>query len=202
VYNTLSGNHKAAQRINWHAILIHPDNRKIRSKIIYHPQRKVKRILNIIALDTSGSTLASEQLSEAKAVVKSLCQYSYQQRQHLTLLCFGNQRYDWLITAGKAPMNIDNILNTIQAGGGTPLRQTLLEIQRYSYKRKQQNSKEQHKVFFITDGRSRDKLDDITLDNAIDFYVLDSERSSIKLNKAYALAIRLNAIYVPLFFLE
>jgi magnesium chelatase subunit D len=169
-----------------------------RSKIIYHSQQKTTRTLNIIALDTSGSTLANEQLSEAKAVVLSLCHYSYQQRQRLALLCFGNQRCDWLITNSKVPANINNILNTIQAGGGTPLRQALLEIQRYSNKGKQLNPADKHNVFLITDGRSRDKVEDITLDDIAEFYVLDSERTSIKLNKAHHLAICLNAHYVPL----
>lgn len=95
-------------------------------------------------------------------------------------------------------MNINEILNTIQAGGGTPLRQTLLEIQRYSHKRKQQHDVEQHKVFLMTDGRSRDKFDDIIFDKALEFYLIDSEQASIKLNKAHALALYLKASYIPI----
>lgn len=152
----------------------------------------------IIALDTSGSTLASNQLSDAKATVLSLCRYAYQQRQRIALLCFGNQRHQWLLKNSKVPANIKAIISAIQAGGGTPLRQALLEIQHYFNQRKQINPTEKHTFFIITDGRSRDKLDDIKLDQATQRYVLDSENTKIKLNKAQQLAQQLKAHYIAL----
>jgi magnesium chelatase subunit D len=178
---------------------VHPDNRNQLSTAIYHHQTKAEIILNIIALDTSGSTLASEQLSDAKAAVQSLCEFFYQQRQHIALLCFGNQRTDWMISDSKVPFNIDKILSAIQAGGGTPLRQALLEIRHYSDKRRQAQPAEKQKLFIISDGRSRDKLDDIRLDSAVEVFVLDSEKAAVKLNKARDLAMRLKADYIQLF---
>jgi Mg-chelatase subunit ChlD len=179
--------------------LVHPDNRNQLSSGVYHRQRKSERTLNIIALDTSGSTLASDQLRDAKAVVQSLCQSFYRQRQRIALLCFGNQQTDWIISNSKALFNIDNLLSAIQAGGGTPLRQALLEIHRYIGKRRQAQPTEKQKLFIISDGRSRDKLDDIRLDSSIDIFVLDSEKSAIKLNRAHDLAICLKAEYIDLF---
>lgn len=178
---------------------MHPDNRNKISTAIYHQQRKTNAILNIIALDTSGSTLAGEQLSDAKAMVGSLCDYFYQQRQRIALLCFGNQRYEWLIRDSKAPADIDIILNSIQAGGGTPLRQALLEIHRYSMKRIRSKPMEKKKLFLISDGRIRDRLDDIMLSQDMEVYVLDSENTEIRLNKAQALATHLEAHYIPMF---
>ncbi|MCK5917928.1 MAG: VWA domain-containing protein [Cocleimonas sp.] len=199
LYSKQSGNHKAALRINWQATLVHSDNHPKLSTAIYHRQSKAETILNIIALDTSGSTLASEQLSDAKAVVLSLCEYFYQQRQRITLLCFGNQRTDWVVSDSKVPFSLDKILSSIQAGGGTPLRLALLEIRHYIAKRGQEKPAEKQKLFIISDGRSRDKLDDIRLDNEVEIWVLDSEKSAIKLNKARDLAIHLGADYMPLF---
>jgi magnesium chelatase subunit D len=128
----------------------------------------------------------------------SLCRHIYQQRQRIALLCFGNQRHQWLLKNNKVPANIKAIISAIQAGGGTPLRQALLEIQGYINKRKQTNGEERQTLFIITDGRSRDKLDDIKLDKATQIYVLDSENTSIKLNKAQQLAWQLNAHYIAL----
>jgi len=178
---------------------VHPDNRKQLSTALYYQQSKAEPVLNIIALDTSGSTLASEQLSDAKAAVQSLCETFYQQRQRIALLCFGNQRTEWVISDSKAPFNIDKLLTAIQAGGGTPLRQALLEIRHTIGKRQLANPAEKQRLFIISDARSRDKLDDIRLDNAVEIFVLDSEKSAVKLNKAYDLAMCLNADYIPLF---
>ncbi|MCK5813546.1 MAG: VWA domain-containing protein [Cocleimonas sp.] len=179
--------------------MVHPDNRREISRVLYQQHQKTNNILNIIALDTSGSTLVSEQLSDAKAVVHSLCDYFYQQRQRIALLCFGNQRYQWLITDSKTPASIDTVLKAIQAGGGTPLREALLEINRYSVKRTELKPMDKQKLFLISDGRSRDKLDDIVLAKNLEVHVLDSENSDIRLNKAQVLATHLMANYVSLF---
>lgn len=132
-------------------------------------------------------------------MVGSLCEYFYQQRQRMALLCFGNQRYEWLISDSKAPANIETVLNSIQAGGGTPLRKALLEIHRYSIKRTGLKPMEKQKLFLISDGRSRDRLDDIPLSQNMAVYVLDSENTEIKLNKAQALATNLGAHYLSMF---
>jgi magnesium chelatase subunit D len=195
-YCKQAGNHKVTQRINWQATLVHPDNQKKLSTAIYHQHGKTETTLNIIALDTSASTLASEQLSDAKAVLQSLCEFFYQQRQRIALLCFGNQRTEWIIRDSKIPVNINEIVGAIQAGGGTPLRQALLETSHYIAKRKQAKPAEKQRLFIITDARSRDKLDDIYLDNTVDIFVLDTEKSVIKLNKARDLARYLNADYI------
>ncbi|MCK5896972.1 MAG: VWA domain-containing protein [Cocleimonas sp.] len=195
----LSGQHKNEQRIHWYATLLHPDNTTTLSTLIYQPQRKTNTTLNIIALDTSGSTIAGEQLSDAKAAVLSLCEHFYQKRQRITLLCFGNQRCDWLVVNSSVPANIKGILAEIQAGGGTPLRQALLAVDRYITKRKQANSNEKQRLFLLTDGRSRHDINDIHFDKMLDITVLDSEKSSVRLNKAHDLAQRLNAKYSRLF---
>jgi len=189
---------KAIKKIHWQATLLHPDNRDKLSTAIYYSQKKTRSILNIIALDTSGSTLVSEQLSKTKAVVQSLCQFFYQKRQRIALLSFGNQQYQWLITDSKAPANIDALLASIQAGGGTPLREALLEVERYIAKRKQSKPMEKRKFFLISDVRSRDNVDDIALIET-EVWVLDSENSEIRLNKAQALAMHWKANYLRLF---
>jgi len=198
--NKVLGNSKAQNKINWQATLLHPDNRSKLSNILYHQQRKTISVLNIIALDTSGSTLASEQLSEAKAIIKSLSEYFYQQREMMALLCFGNQQIEWVFSASKAPYDIDKLLVSIQAGGGTPLKDALLEIQDYIQNRQAKKSAERQRIFLITDGRSRENIEHLQLtdDLGVEMYVLDCEKSAIKLGKAQQLARTLNANYVNL----
>lgn len=60
-------------------------------------------------------------------------------------------------------------------------------------------SAEKLKLFIISDGRSRDKLDDIRLDSTIETFVLDSEKAAVKLNQAHDLAKYLKATYINLF---
>ena len=140
--------------------------------------------------------MAQQQLSDAKAIVQSLCEYFYQQRQKISLLTFGNQQCQWLIRHSKTPMDMVPILSAIQAGGGTPLRRALLRISAYLIKRKHLAPAEKQKIFLITDARSRDKVEDINLIDNAEVYVLDSENSAIKLNKAQQLAKRLGAIFI------
>lgn len=118
----------------------------------------------------------------------------------IALLCFGNQQVEWLISASKASFNISKVLSSIQAGGGTPLGEALDEIQNYILKRQTSNTLEKQTLFLISDGRSRDNLDYLQLGKNIetDIYVLDSEKSEIKLGKAKQLARTLNANYVNL----
>lgn len=130
--------------------------------------------------------------------MQSLCQYFYQQGQRIALLSFGNQQYQWLISDSKVPANIDAILASIQGGGGTPLRQALLEIHHYISKRKLSKPAEKQNLFLITDARSQEPVDDIVL-REVEVYVLDSENSEIRLNKAQTLATGWKANYVRLF---
>jgi len=130
--------------------------------------------------------------------LQSLCQYFYQQGQRIALLSFGNQQYQWLISDSKVPANIDAILASIQGGGGTPLRQALLEIHHYISKRKLSKPAEKQNLFLITDARSQEPVDDIVL-REVEVYVLDSENSEIRLNKAQTLATGWKANYVRLF---
>ena len=137
-------------------------------------------------------------MSNTKAILQSLCQYFYQQGQRIALLSFGNQQYQWLISDSKVPANIDAILASIQGGGGTPLRQALLEIHHYISKRKLSKPAEKQNLFLITDARSQEPVDDIVL-REVEVYVLDSENSEIRLNKAQTLATGWKANYVRLF---
>lgn len=187
------------QSIDWQATLVHPDNRNKLSHMCYKRQRSTTTTLNIIALDTSGSTLAGEQLQEAKAVVQSLSEYFYQQRQSIALLCFGNNSFDWVIKETKAPLTIRETLAEITAGGGTPLRDTLLEIQQYIIQRQTRLPTEKHTLYLITDARSREPLDDVILGSLeVETTVFDSESAEIKLHKAKQLAEHLNAQYYVL----
>lgn len=178
---------------------MHPDNHNKLSKLEYQKHRKTPSTINIIVLDTSASTLADKQLQEAKAVIQSLSEYFYQQRQSIALLCFGNQGFEWLINDAKAPLNMKSHLEGVKAGGGTPLRESLLEVQHYIMRRQRLNSLEKQRLYIITDARSRDCLDDIVLgDLGIESYVFDSEAAEIKLEKAKQLSERLQARYYRL----
>lgn len=130
-----------------------------------------------------------------------MVQLFYQKRQQIALLSFGNQRCEWRLSASKAPLHIDALLERIQAGGGTPLRAVLFELEEYIVQRQTRYAKEQQRIFLLTDARSRDQIEALQFDLllATEVYVLDTEKGQVKLGKARSLSNTLQAHYIQLF---
>ncbi len=150
--------------------------------------------LIIVLLDTSASTFARNSLSNAKAVIKNLTEAAYLKRQSICLMTFGNERIEIILHPQRAPKNIQPLLESIAAGGGTPLRKALIQVSEFI--RKQAYEFEQCKLYLFTDGRSREPIDSLPM--SCDIMLVDTENSAIKLGLGKELAQCLNAQYVHL----
>ncbi|QAY52544.1 VWA domain-containing protein [Hahella sp. KA22] len=186
-----------SSRPDWFATLVHPDNRGDGLREIrYQPRRQGRDTLNCVLLDTSASTLSQRALAQAKGVILGLARQAYLAREKLAVLAFGAQRTEWIIPCRRAPKDITALLNELPAGGGTPLRQALLHARQLLARQTRANPHLTCRTLLLTDGRSRDPLDDLTWDSPL--WVVDTEQAAVKLNRCRQLAQRLGAAYAPL----
>lgn len=166
----------------------------INLKFRYSQPRSVE--LKLVLLDTSASTLSGQGLSHAKGVLKELSRQAYLKRQQICILTFGNDKVTTLIHPQRAPKDIQTKLDTIKAGGGTPIHkvldfaQNLLSSQRH-----------QHldcSVYLITDGRLEQSVNTHALLSQYQVTIVDIESSRIKLGLGRQLADAISAHYLPL----
>lgn len=112
----------------------------------------------------------------------------------MCLMTFGNERIEIVLHPQRTPKNINMLLESISAGGGTPLRKALLQVNEFI--KKQSYLYEKCKLYLFTDGRTRDPISSLKVD--CDVMLIDTENSVVKLGLGKNLANRLNAQYVHL----
>ena len=147
-------------------------------------------------LDTSASTLYGNGFAKAKAVVLNIAQQTYLQREQLAVFGFGNQKVDLLMPNKRAPKAIKAWLDTIKAGGGTPLRDGVEEAKKYQEKMVRKIPGVKLKSYIITDGKSNADLAGINLVG--DVILINTEQSDVKRGKSQYFAEQLGADYYPL----
>lgn len=177
----------AVKKIDWASTLGHSER-----KLHYRQPEKMLNPLNIVLLDTSASTLGKQSLSNTKGAIAQLAEECYLRREHLCIMTFGNNRIETALHPQRAPKDIQNILDKIQAGGGTPLRKALLKIQEMV----ERNHQQLCQLFIFTDGRSRESIQNIHLNCEV--VVIDTENGDVKLGMSQQLAQCLNGNYVHL----
>ncbi|WP_428243031.1 AAA family ATPase [Gynuella sp.] len=186
----------AGRAPNWFTTLLASAGHWPPRQLQFRPRREGRAILNLILLDTSASTLKQQWQAQAKGVVAQLAQRAYLAREQLAILGFGNDRIEPLLSHRRAPKQLQALINRISAGGGTPMRAVLLHAQRYLLRMLRHEPDLQTHVYLITDGRSRQRLDDIHLPGHCT--VIDIEQSAVKRGRGAALAADLKAHYLPL----
>ena len=172
--------------------MVHADNRHGIKHLLYKPSTPLQTYLHIVLLDTSGSMLTKQGLSQAKGVLQYFCEKLYQERDLLTVVSFGNQQVDIIYNAKPVPKSVDSILRSINGGGGTPLNQALLKVKEISLKHK----KQPQTLTILTDGRVQKVSSPPSLTMPIT--LVDMERAAINVNRVATLAKQLTAEYIHL----
>ena len=92
-----------------------------RTVLRYRCPDAASRRVDLVLLDTSASTLAGRGLAKAKGVIRHLGRQAYLGRRALALITFGNDTVEMVLPPRRSPARIDAVLQTLSAGGGTPL---------------------------------------------------------------------------------
>ena len=191
LHHQVGAPHNGCRRVRAH-------NREHNLELQFRYPRPASIELDLVLLDISASTLSGQGLSQAKGVLKALSKRSYQKRRQLSIVTFGNDRVSTLLHPQRAPHDIQDKLDSIRAGGGTPAGQalnyaeSLLNRQRYRHLN--------CFIFLVTDGR----LPLISMQSAMRHPVLsahpitivDIESSRIKLGQGKRLAEQIPAQYI------
>ena len=164
--------------------------------LAYHRQRRGSPVFHLVMLDTSASMLRNNRLADAKAAILEIADRAYLARGQLAILAFGNQAVRTVLPRRRAPRALRDLLDTVDGGGGTPLRQVVVQAARYQRQLQSRQPELVLRNYLITDGRSRASLDGIEL--AGDTVLVDIEKSPVRRGRGREIAAMLDAGYVPL----
>lgn len=163
-----------------------------------HFQKKSEGLnrVHVLLIDTSASILHANQFAQAKGFILEIAKQAYLKREQLAIIGFGNDQVSQLIPKVQAPKNIEAMLNTLSAGGGTPFRQALESMQNTIKKWKRSQPDLCVHNYLITDGRTTDSVQGVELlDNTL---VVDTEQGAVKRGRCEQIAMNLNADYFNL----
>ena len=157
--------------------------------------RAGQTIAHLVLMDTSGSTLGQRLLGQAKGLVESLVAQAYAAREQVAVLGFGNGGVVLLLSRRRAPKNARGTLDHAKGGGGTPLREAIVEAKRLIQQWQRREPGLQVRTYLITDGRTRESVDDLA--PLGDCLLIDTEQSRVKRGQGVRIAQQLGARYWP-----
>lgn len=152
--------------------------------------------LHLVLLDTSASTLQAQSFAYAKAALLQVSEQAYLQRHKIAVFGFGNNQVEHLLSSVRAPKALQQWLDALGAGGGTPMRDAFVAAQDYIRRLQQQQPQLDICCYILSDGRSSSSLQGIALTGQCVW--IDTEMSSIKRGRGRQLAEQIKAIYLSL----
>ncbi len=165
-----------------------------RRSIKYRFQLPAEASLDLVALDTSASTLHGQGLGHARGAIRAFSSQSYRARRLLSLITFGNDQVRVLFEVQRAPGNIEPVLERIQAGGGTPIRQVLHCIDNILVRRKYRHLN--CHIWLITDGRFSESMSGYRCVHSHPVTLVDIECGRAPLGRGRQLARQIEADYL------
>jgi len=181
---------------NWFSTLLGSAGKWPPTRLAYRKQKGAQTTLNLVLLDTSGSTHNGQLMAQAKGVVLQISKQAYLSREQLSILGFGNDQFDDILPRVRAPKHIQNCLNQVHSGGGTPIKAALERAEHYLLNLLRRVPELAIKCYLITDGRTRQNIDGLTLPGQCT--VIDIETSTVKRGRAKMIAQALGAQYLTL----
>ena len=144
-------------------------------------------------VDASASTRRYQALSQAKGLLAGLFDQAYRQRARLTLLTASGNAPRWQRHGLKASAALQPWLDTLGAGGGTPLLAALEQARDWLQTRQRQYPDEQQRCLLLTDGRLKawEPVQPLPCPSML----VDIECSPVRLGRALLLAQQLQAEY-------
>ncbi|RRD00774.1 VWA domain-containing protein [Amphritea balenae] len=193
------GQHKGvtdSHKPDWFGTLLSNMGNWPPAQLRFKKRQQGQSVLHLILLDTSASTLASDQFSNAKAAVIEIARPAYLQREQLAVLGFGNNKVENLLPRIRAPKELRGWLDSLPAGGGTPMGEALQQAQSYLEQLQRKSSQLLIRTYILTDGRSNAQLQGIDLPGETVW--IDTEVAAVKRGRGKQFAAQLNAEYISL----
>ncbi|WP_211665406.1 AAA family ATPase [Leucothrix arctica] len=162
----------------------------------YKKARSGKAVLHLILLDTSSSTLAGQAFAKSKGAVLQIAEQAYLLREQLAVMSFGHEQVKWLLPQVRAPKHLQSLLNETPAGGGTPIRDVIMQAQQYLQGAVVKSPDLEIQTYVLTDGRTTQDFDGLSLQGHCT--VIDTEQSAVKRGRGKALANAMGADYFHL----
>lgn len=192
-YSSHNRMQREAKSLNWFATLVANRGQWPWQQLRYRRPRNGQQVLHFILLDTSGSTLGRRLLGQAKGLVERLTHQAYLAREQMVVHGFGNDRVTPILPRRRAPKGMLQRLDRTGGGGGTPLREAVLQAARLIRQWQRQDAGLHVRTYLITDGRTRQSMGG--LPSLGDCVVVDTEQSPVKLGRGVLIAQQLRAQY-------
>jgi magnesium chelatase subunit D len=187
---------KFGRQLDWFQTLVSNRARWPLRRLIRRRQPTGQPRLHLVLLDTSASTLKNNRFADAKAVILKIAEQAYLAREQLTILGFGNQRVETLLPRKRAPRALRQLLDGIDAGGGTPLLEIIQRAAHYRDSLQRQQPDLRIDNYLVTDGKSSVALEQLKPIGQT--LLIDIEDSRVKRGRGVDIAQALGAIYCPL----
>nr|WP_150752039.1 VWA domain-containing protein [Pseudomonas sp. P108] len=178
--------------VNWPGTLLNGRPRG-REDLLFQLRTRSPHELWLVIVDASASTRRHQALSDAKGLLAQLFDDAYRQRARLALLTASGAAPKWQVQGLKASSGLRVWLETLGAGGGTPLMAALMQAEQWLAVRRKRFPAEQQRLLVVTDGRLKQWSGLPTL--ACPGLLIDIERGPIRLGRARDLAEALGSEY-------
>ena len=187
---------RTKRKVNWYQTVLNNPFKWPPQDIKWRKQGQGLSRVHLILIDTSASTLSANQFSKAKGLILEIAKQAYLKREQLAIVSFGNEKVSEIMPKLQAPKNIENLLDELSAGGGTPMRQVLQSTKTKIKKWKRSQTNLLVRNYLITDGRTTDSMQGIKLDD--ETVVVDIEQGNVKRGRCQEIAQTINAGYFNL----
>lgn len=186
----------ASPRPDWFATVAANHGRWPWRRLEHRKTQAAPPTVHLVLLDTSASTLGRQLLGRAKGLVEQLARQAYAAREQMAVLGFGNDGVTPILLRRRAPKALRERLDNADGGGGTPLRQVVLQAARLIRQWRRQETGLRIRTYLITDGRTRQSL--AGLPALGDCLVVDTEQGAVKRGRGETIAEQLGARYCRL----
>ena len=166
---------------------------KTREDLAHKARKSAAQELWLVLIDASASTRRHQALSDAKGLLAQLFDDAYRQRARVAVMTASGSTPQWHVSGAKASKALDQWLEGLGAGGGTPLLDALQEVGGWLEVRRKQFAQEQQRFLLVTDGRLKE-LSSLPRLNCPGL-LIDIERGPIRLGRAQQMAVDLELDY-------
>lgn len=179
-------------RVAWLPTLL--KGRPLQRRDLCWQQRQAQATeLWLVIVDASASTRRHQALAHGKGLLAELFDQAYRQRARLALMTASGGAPQWQRQGLKASAALQPWLQTLGAGGGTPLIAALEQARRWLQARQKAYPQELQRCLVFTDGRLQRWKDVHPMPCAT--VLVDMEMAPVRLGRARQLAEQLQAEY-------